>query len=247
MNTPTTAPTTPPAPTFEFDFHPLADIFPLLQSDDLRDLATDIRERGLIEPITIHEGKILDGRNRYRAAKLVRFNFTERCFRSLPDGMNPEAFVIGANIHRRHLTAEQKRDLIVKLIKADPAKSDRQIAETAKVDNKTVGKVREKLEATEEIPQLTETTGKDGKKRKKNAKAKEKKTKAKEKDEEPKRDMTKYRAFLDAVLDALANWPRDYEQASEWNDYTREKLSAVMDEWLEKYSQEGEDEEAEAA
>jgi len=41
--------------------------------------------------------------------------------------------------------------------------SNRQIAETLKVDDKTVGNVRAKLETTAEIPQLKSSKGKDGK------------------------------------------------------------------------------------
>ena len=36
---------------------------------------------------------------------------------------DPYAYVISANIRRRHLTAEQKRELIAKLIKATPEKA----------------------------------------------------------------------------------------------------------------------------
>ena len=45
------------------------------------------------------------------------------------------------NIQRRHLTAEQKRDLIAKLLRANPERSDRATAKIAKVDNKTVAVV----------------------------------------------------------------------------------------------------------
>ena len=62
------------------------------------------------------------------------------------------AYVISKNIRRRHLTLEQKRELIEKLLRADPTKSDRQIARTVKADNKTVGAVRKRAEAREEIP-----------------------------------------------------------------------------------------------
>jgi hypothetical protein len=83
-----------------------------------------------------------------------------------PD-IDPYAFVLSANIHRRHLTAEQKRELIERLLKAQPQSSDRTIAKQTKVDHKTVGKTRSKLEATGEIPQLKKTVGADGKSRSK--------------------------------------------------------------------------------
>ena len=72
--------------------------------------------------------------------------------RQIKPGTDPYAYVISANIRRRHLTAEQKRELIAKLIKATPEKSDRAIAKTAKVDHKTVGAVRDNLEARGEVP-----------------------------------------------------------------------------------------------
>jgi hypothetical protein len=157
---------------FKFEFHPLADKFPLMESDELRKLANDIVVNGLMEKITLFEGKILDGRNRYRACQLAatvkdkKFKFVRTDFRELRCDVNPVAFVISANIHRRHLTAEQKRDLLATLIKLDPTKSNRQIAEQAKVSHHTVGEVREGLEATGQVAQLDGTTGKDGKKRK---------------------------------------------------------------------------------
>jgi len=52
----------------------------------------------------------------------------------------PYSCVISANIHRQ-LTAEQKRELIAKLIKGAPEKSDRQIAERVKASPITVGTV----------------------------------------------------------------------------------------------------------
>ena len=41
------------------------------------------------------------------------------------DGVDPFELVTSLNIHRRHLTAEQKRELIAKVLKAEPEKSNR--------------------------------------------------------------------------------------------------------------------------
>jgi len=81
------------------------------------------------------------------------------------EGGDPYALALSLNLHRRHLTTEQKRDLIAKLLKGKPEKSNREIARQTKADDKTVGKVRTELEATAEIPQLNKTTGRDGKAR----------------------------------------------------------------------------------
>ena len=59
--------------------------------------------------------------------------------------LDPYAWVVSANIRRRHLTGEQKRDIIAKLLKATPDKSNNAIAKTIGVDDKTVGKVRDEM------------------------------------------------------------------------------------------------------
>src|SRR5262249_49809216 len=64
------------------------------------------------------------------------------------------------------LTAEQKRELIAKLLKAKPEASNATVAKQTKADDKTVAKVRRKLESTSEIPKLEKTVGADGKERK---------------------------------------------------------------------------------
>jgi hypothetical protein len=51
----------------KYEIHPMALIYPPMSDDELDALTDDIRERGLMRPIVRHEGKILDGRNRYAA------------------------------------------------------------------------------------------------------------------------------------------------------------------------------------
>ena len=70
-------------------------------------------------------------------------------------GEDPYALALSYNVHRRHLTTEQKRDLIAKLLKATPEKSNRQIADQVKVSHPTVAKVREQLEEKGDVEKFT--------------------------------------------------------------------------------------------
>ena len=49
--------------------HPLADLLPLVVGDEFEALVADIRVHGLRVPITLLDGKVLDGRNRLRACE----------------------------------------------------------------------------------------------------------------------------------------------------------------------------------
>jgi len=115
-----------------------------MEGDEFDGLVESIKKHGLLEPIVLHEGKILDGRNRYRAAREVGYKFVAENFTEFK-GADPKAFVIDRNVHRRHLTTAQKQDLIKQLLRDDPRASDRQIARRAGVSHRTVAAVREKM------------------------------------------------------------------------------------------------------
>jgi hypothetical protein len=148
-----------------YNFHPLADLFSLMEGAEFNALVADIKANGLRHAILLVDEKILDGRNRFRACLEAgvepRFEKHLSTHHTTSDCI---AYVISANIHRRHLTAEQKRELVEKLIKAQPEKPDRQIAKTAKVDHKTVGTARVKLEGRGEIPHVETRTDTKGRK-----------------------------------------------------------------------------------
>lgn len=97
------------------EFHPLANIFPLLEDEEFENLVTDIRRNGQREPIVLTpDGRILDGRNCYlacRAAKLKPWFVTTE---ELPEKWR--SFVISKNIRRRHLTPSQLATVAVELV-----------------------------------------------------------------------------------------------------------------------------------
>jgi hypothetical protein len=92
-------------------FHPLADIFPLIEGSEFNALVEDIRARGLCEPVTVFQGKILDGRNRARAAAAAQVELSSVNY----DGDDPLEFVISKNLRRRHLRDSQRALIAARL------------------------------------------------------------------------------------------------------------------------------------
>lgn len=85
--------------------HPVANIFPVMDEAEYAGLVADIRANGLREPIWLHQGQIIDGRNRYRACRSLGIEPLTRTW----DGKGSlVAFVVSLNIHRRHLTSGQR-------------------------------------------------------------------------------------------------------------------------------------------
>lgn len=86
--------------------HPAAEVLPLLRGAEYDDLVASIREHGLLEPITLHEGAVLDGRNRLRACEEA--GIAPRFVDWNGEGGSPVTFAAEKNIHRRHLTPSQR-------------------------------------------------------------------------------------------------------------------------------------------
>lgn len=96
-----------------YELHSLATKFPAMPDADYRALVADIRTNGLIHPIILHEGKILDGRHRYRACADAGVEPRFVTLAEAAPGVSPLAFVVATNLHRRDLTPGQRAMLAV--------------------------------------------------------------------------------------------------------------------------------------
>ena len=95
--------------------HPIADFFPRFTENELAELAEDIAANGQREPGIVWNGKLLDGLNRQLACKRKNILF-EWVTRNFADENEAVAFVISANIHRRHLDESQRAMIGAKLM-----------------------------------------------------------------------------------------------------------------------------------
>lgn len=92
--------------------HPAASLFPVMEGADLEALAADIQTNGLLVPIVLHEGLVLDGRNRLAACELAG---VEPAFVGWPGAGDPMSWVVSQNLHRRHLSEGQRAMIAARL------------------------------------------------------------------------------------------------------------------------------------
>jgi len=85
-------------------FHPLANVFPLLEGEEFDALVADIKASGLCEAIWLYENQVLDGRNRFRACQVLGYDCPTRDYL----GHDPVGFIISLNLRRRHLAESQR-------------------------------------------------------------------------------------------------------------------------------------------
>jgi ParB-like chromosome segregation protein Spo0J len=93
----------------EIPIHEYLNIIPAMDEETYRGLKRSIEEYGLDEPIVLHDGKIIDGRYRYRACRELGIppQFTEY------EGDYVLDMVISLNTMRRNLTEAQKATVVV--------------------------------------------------------------------------------------------------------------------------------------
>jgi hypothetical protein len=88
------------------ELHQLCTIFPEMSAEEFSELVTDMKINGFRKnkEIVLLDGKVLEGRNRMRAAEAAGVNPKFKKF----DGKDPLDFVVAENFNRRHLSSSQR-------------------------------------------------------------------------------------------------------------------------------------------
>jgi hypothetical protein len=171
--------------------HPAANLIPPLTDAEFKDLCADIEKNGLQVPVVLFvesngDESLLDGRHRLDAMQLLSDESKDQSTRLVvsrrPDlrlyfernntvgavpvrrvrNVDPYAYVISANLHRRHLTPEKRQNLIIEIIAKNPEKSDRQHGNELGVDHKVISRARAKGEDVGRVPHVEKRTDTKG-------------------------------------------------------------------------------------
>jgi hypothetical protein len=126
-------------------FHPLANLFPMIEGKPFEDLTQDIKLNGLRDKIVTLEGEILEGRNRYNGclAAGVEPEFKEF------SGKDPAAFVWSKNGVRRHLSQSQLATIGAEIaihIREEAPEEGQPAVDTAQHAAETVGVSKRSVE-----------------------------------------------------------------------------------------------------
>lgn len=90
----------------KYEQHPIAlDLMPGgMDEQEFQAFCADVQERGVLMPVTLYEGKILDGWHRYRAAQKTGCTFEKKEYK----GKDPAGYVASVNVMRRKLSSLQR-------------------------------------------------------------------------------------------------------------------------------------------
>lgn len=121
---------------------------PAMSKDDYQSLLDDIRQHGLLVPIELYNGQVIDGRHRQQACLDLELE-PDYIEANLGD-QSPSQYVWSLNGPRRHLTPTQKATVAVELLPSIERETPR-------------GRPKANTEKTEKIPELTESREKAAK------------------------------------------------------------------------------------
>jgi hypothetical protein len=120
--------------TFSGEVHPVADLFPMLPSEELQELADSIKRKGQLHPIVLSlSGQLLDGRNRLAACKLAKVEPVFEVYEG-----DEHDYALEVNLTRRNMTQGQKAMVAAKS-KLFPRNNQTSLSKIAGVSQSRIG------------------------------------------------------------------------------------------------------------
>jgi len=127
----------------QYEQHPRA-IFLMpggMTNEEFEALCDDVAERGLVYPITLFEGKVLDGWHRYRACHKTGTNLKTMEY----TGSDPDGYIMACNVLRRKLTSIQRAVVAAKMHR-EHGISQRDVCKKAGISNEVLTLVLRAME-----------------------------------------------------------------------------------------------------
>lgn len=117
-------------------------LLPPLSTAEIAALRADVAERGVVVPVVLDQhGRVLDGHHRRQVAAELGVECPS-VVRDVDGDDEAADLAVTLNAARRHLSREQRQELVAAEIARRPEDSDRAIARRVGCDHKTVGAVR---------------------------------------------------------------------------------------------------------
>ena len=151
-----------------YKVHPAASFFPLIEGEEFDALVMSIKTVGLMNPIILKNGMLIDGRNRLRAVLELQANHSSIVLLTKEleaDVKSVSEYIFDTNIQRRHLTTDQRAMIgyqILPLIQQD--REAKQVATQFKTGDSRQnpgGKLKPVVEANSPPPQPRDIKKKD--------------------------------------------------------------------------------------
>jgi hypothetical protein len=119
------------------EIHPAAEIFPPMSDTEYAALLADMRINGQSHPIITWKGKVIDGRNRLRACRELGI---EPKTQEWDEKGSLTAFILSANLVRRHLDESQRAMVAAKLMPTLAEQAKRRMLEGKELDPSDPGR-----------------------------------------------------------------------------------------------------------
>jgi hypothetical protein len=134
------------------------DVLPPLPLEEREALRANIELMGIQTPIAVlcvgkGEMYVLDGHQRLDIARELKHRHVPYVVTDLR-GIDPELYILGLHLSRRHLTNEQKRELIERQIRRFPRLTPYTLAQRIGVSDKTVTKYRDTMPDLRNTPTI---------------------------------------------------------------------------------------------